>query len=313
MTDGSKYFNAPSYTAAQWTTRNPLLLKGECGFELHPVTSLPWRCKVGPGRWVDLPYQEDLYPFSDVPTNEIGDAAGDLQYLTTSEILKLMLNPFFVPTLSTPMISVNSLPLAADLTLEIGQVINSPGDLRANIDSILNLAATPYIVDSDGFFSNDGAFASLPAALSISGGSVTPSIVTDIIIRLKALLTNAAYTNEIQAHIGVYPKIIWGCSNALTLIPGDWASLSNRKTLITKDFENDYDFGTTGYGFLAIPAMLSPGTPIFTDVTEPDSPGPYAWQSAGTQTINNGVASYSYNTFRTTYSMISASVVRVRS
>lgn len=313
LADGSRFFQAPSYTAAQWTARNPLLLKGECGYELHPDTELPWRYKVGPGRWVDLPYQQDLYPFSDVPTNEIGDARGDLQYVSVTDILKLMFNPYVVPVLSSPRISPNSLPYNAEVILEIGQTVNSPVLLNVNLDTLVNLAATPYIVDSSDFFTNDGAFASLPAGLTISGGGITPSSVLDVTILLKALLTNAAYTNEVQAHLGVYPKLVWGCSNALTLASGDWASLSNRLTLITKDYKNDYRFDTTGYLWLAIPSMLSPSAPlVFTDVTNPDDPGPISFQSMGVQSINNGVGTYNYATYRSIYSMLSTSIVRVR-
>ncbi len=312
MNDGGRFFNAPSYTAAQWTTRNPLLLKGEIGWELHPDTGKPWRSKVGPGLWNDLLYQEDLYPYPEAPTNPIGDATGVLQYTPLSEILHKMLNPYQVPVMVSPGVNANSLGMIQTRTFEIGQTISTPVLVQASPSPNVNLAlVNPYRVQSGGFFTNDGSFATLPASMTMAG-PVSPSTITEVNIGIKALLTNGNYTNEAFARINVYPKMIWGCSAALSLAPGDWASLTGRQTLISRNFENDYPLATGTFGYLAIPTMLSPGLPIFTDVTNPEYPGPFGWQEAGVQTINNGVGTYSYTTYRTIYSMDGASVVRVR-
>lgn len=313
MNDGSRYFNFPSYTAAEWTARNPLLLVGERGYELHPSTGLPWRVKIGPGLWNSLAYEENEYFVSTPPTNIIGDAFGNLQYLPLRTIIERMLNPFRVPIFSAPLINVNSLGYTQTRMLEIGQTIASPVLVNGTVDVPGNLGAgSPYNVTAGGVFTNEGNFASLPASLTLV--PLTPAAVTEIVISLKGAYTGGqgGFTNTIQGFLNVYPKMIWGSSALSSLIPGDWATLLGRQTLISKVFKNDYPFTTLGYFYLAIPSMLAPGTLVFTDVTDPNFPGPISFQSQGVQSINNGVGTYNYATYRSLYSMTSTFTVRVR-
>lgn len=313
LTDGSRYFNFPSYTTAELTTRNPLLLKGERVYELHPSTGLPWRAKIGPGLWNALSYEEDDYFSSTPPTNIIGDAFGNLQYLPLRTILERMLNPFRVPIFSAPLINVNSLGYVQTRQLEVGQTISSPVLMNATVDVPGNLAAgSPYNITAGGFFTNEGNFASLPASLSR-----TPLVTTtllEIVMSLKGAYTGGqgGFTNTVQGFLNVYPKMIWGTSALSSLTPTDWATLLGRQTLISKVFKNDYPFITLGYFYLAIPSMLSPGTLIFTDVTDPNFPGPISFQYQGIQSINNGVGTYNYATYRSIYSMTATFIVRVR-
>lgn len=312
---GSKYFNFPNFTAAEWTTRNPLLLTGEVGFEKHPLYAYPWRYKAGPGRWIDLPYQYDSYPYIDPVTNELGDAAGILQYMSVPDILKLILSPYQVPALSVPLINVNGLGYAPSHILEIGQSITSPVLISASIDLPANLhAGTPYHITAGGVFTNEGDFASpLPASLTLA--TLTPTEVTDILISLKALGGNSVYSNILTALIGVYPKIIWGVSSSPTIIPTNWTTLTNVQTLITKSFENEYSFILSGssYFWLAVPQMLNPGSaPFFADVTNPIAPGPITMLDNGIQSINNGVGTYNYQTFRSQFLMTGSTIVQMQ-
>lgn len=312
-TDGGRYFNFPSYSASDWTARNPLLNAGEVGFELHPSTGLPWRCKIGPGLWNSLSYLEDFYYSSTHPTNVIGDAFGNLQYLSIRQILEKMLNPFAVPVLSTPLVNVNSLGYVVTRTLEIGQTIASPVLVAGSVDLPGNLAAgSPYEVTAGGFFTNEGVKASLPASMTLSPS--TPTSPLEVIISVRAAYTGGqgGWTNTIKSFINVYPKLIWGTTAAPTVAPSDWATLSGRQTLISKSFQNDYPFTTTGYLYLAIPSMLNPGSLFFGEVTNPIEAGPITFLSVGTQSINNGVGVYNYNTYRSLYAMTSQFIVRVR-
>lgn len=314
FTRGSRFFNAPAYTLADYTRVNPLLLPGEIAYELHPATNIPWRCKVGPGRYTDLPYQEDLYKYTDIPSNPIGDARGSLQYKSVEEILHLMLNPFIPPSLSNGRINVNSLGYQTTVTLEIGQTISSPVIVNADTALSAGLAPTnPYNITAGGNFSNEGNFSGLPANLSLT--PLTPTSVKEIVINIKAAYVSGAggFTNIVQAFLNVYPKLIWGSSNASSLAPSDWASLTSRMTSISKVYQTDYIFPSTGYLYLAIPSMLSPtDSLVFSDVTNPESLSFISFAPAGVQTINNGVGSYNYKTFRSAYPLLFNSVVRVR-
>lgn len=314
QTDASKYFNFPCYTAAQWTSRNPLLNPGERGYELHPITSLPWRSKIGPGLWNLLGYEEDEYFSATPPTNVIGDAFGNLQYKSVRQILELMLNPFHAPVFSSPLVNINSLGYVQTRQLEIGQTISSPVLMNGTVDVPGNLAAgSPYNVTAGGVFVNEGNFASIPASLTLT--PLTPAAVTEIVISLKGAFTGGqgGFSNTIQAAINVYPRLIWGTTSSPTITPSQWATLSGRQTLVSKSYKNDYPFTTTGYLYLAVPSMLSPSGLTFGDVTNPAAPiGPISFQDQGIQSINNGVGTYNYNTYRSIYPMIYNFTVRVR-
>lgn len=314
LNEGGRWFNGPSYTSAQWVARNPLLQKGEIGYELHPISGLPWRAKIGPGLWNALGYFEDEYFSSTPPTNIIGDAFGNLQYVALRTILEKMLNPFRVPIFSLPLINVNGLGYAATRTLEVGQTIASPVLVSATVDVPGNLGAgSPYNITAGSFFSNEGNFASLPASLTLA--PVTPSVVTEVIISIKGAFTGGqgGFTNIVTSQLNVYPKVIWGTSASPSLLPANWATLLGRQTLITKTLQHDYPFTTLGYFYLAIPSMLpTTGPLVFTEVTNPDLPGPINMVGQGVQSINNGVGTYNYDTYRSIYPMTSIFTVRAR-
>lgn len=282
--------------------------------ELHPTTGKPWRYKVGPGAYLSLPYQKDLYEFSDIPTNPIGDARGNLQYQDLGTILHSMLNPFQVPVFSAGLMNVNSAGYTSSVTLEVGQTISSPVLVKATVDVPGNLSSVnPYNIIAGGNFTNEGNFASLPASLALT--PLTPSSIKEITIMLKGAYTGGAggFTNTLSMLLAVYPKIIWGSSNASSLAPTDWASLTSRAVLVTKNFQQSFTYPSAGYLYIAIPSMLSPISPGFTDVTDPFGQNFITFDYQGVQTINNGVGTYGYATYRSRY-VITANptIVQVR-
>ena len=104
---------------------------------------------------------------------------------------------------------------------------------------------------------------------------------------------------------------MWAVSPLSTITDG--TIFVGKPKVVSSDFERDYDFPGGGYSWLAIPSMLSPSGLVFTDVTNPDLPGPYSMELMGTLgPINNGVGTYNYEIYRSTFSLINATKLRVR-
>lgn len=311
MANRVRYFNHPAFLASDWQSRNPRLQKGEMGFELDISTLLPVRAKVGPGLWNSLDYIEFAY-WDDVnPVNSpIGDATGVLQGKSLKEILDLMLNPYVAPVFSGVLNDAGSV-FAAESILEIGQTLSGNVNVQYSLSNQANLVgATPINITSlPSVFSNEGNFAVGSQALALTA-PLTPSVVTDYVITLIATHTNGTSTDT--TNFKFVPRILTGVSQNSTILPSEWVNLSNKASYVSDVFERDYTFGAIGYHYLAIPSMLSPGAPVFTDVTNPNAPGPYGFDYIGQQTINNGVGSYAYETYRSTYLITqNSSILRV--
>lgn len=310
MNEAKVWFQHPAYFLSEWTTRNPLLLPGEIAFIKEDVTELVKTCKVGPGYFNTLGYFNDIYPYTDTVLNEIGDATGDLHGLSIVEILYRMLNPYQTPMVSNQRNNANGAYLK-DQYFEIGQSLSGPIVLLADISNIANLVApTPINIDAAGSFNNEGGFADFPISMNFVS-PYNPASLSKITIKIKVTHLRGI-SEEVITTINHSPKILWGVSASAVLSPTDWASISLRRTLITDNFEQDYDFNSIGYAHLAIPTMLAPGTLNFGDVMNPVTPVPYSVVDLGQQTINNGVATYAYQHYRSEFFMNVATKMRVR-
>lgn len=285
-------------------------MKGEIACVADALTGRVIKIKIGPGLFNDLPYFGDTYPYSDIVTNPIGDAVGNLYGKSVAEIQYLMLNPYQAPVLSSPRNNAGG-TYAQDWLREIGQSISGPITAQVNLTNPANLfGATPLNVNSSGVFTNDGAFANGPMVLNLAA-PLNPTLTSEVNIRITATHIRGT-SNQVITRILHYPKVIWGISPNPTLAPGDWNALTLRKTVITNNYERDYDFGTAGYAWIALPSMLGVPTLIFTDVTDPNAPAGYGITDMGAQTINNGVGTYGYQTFRSTFLITTASILRIR-
>jgi hypothetical protein len=310
MNEARVWIQHPAYFEAEWTTRNPYLLLGEVACVRDSISQRVVSFKIGPGYFNDLSYFGERYPYPQAVTNVIGDASGVLQGLTTAEILFKMLNPYQPPVLSGQRNNAGG-PYAQDSNFEIGQAVTGPVSIQVNSTNQQNfLGLSPLNVNSSGFFNNDGNKPFGTVVMSLSS-TYNPTLASIVNIRLRVAHTNGL-SNEVITRIIHNPKIIWGVSQAATISAGDWAALAVRKTVITSNFERDYDFGTAGYARLAIPVMSAPGSLIFTDVTDPNAPAGYGIQDTGQVTINNGVGTYAYQTYRSTFYITTSSILRVR-
>lgn len=308
-----RYFQAPSFTEAQWSVRNPYLRKGEAGYILDEITGEVTGMKVGPGLWNDLEkIGTDVYPYADMVTNPIGDATGVLQDQTLSAIIKKMLSPYQAPTITLLTNNASSGGgFSAAVVREIGQSLAGPVQITFNLSNQANLSgATPINVTAGGTFSNEGDVAFvLPISLLLPV-ALNPGVTTTVTIAVKAT-HQQGQTSAVNTTIAFYPKIMWGSSVLSSVDAVQFMAISNKGTIVSNAHKRDYSFPGNGYSWLAIPSMLSATGLVFTDVTNPNLPANYSMESKGTISINNGVATYNYDLYRSTYNLISSTVLRV--
>lgn len=307
-----RYFSFPCFTEAQWSSRNPLLVNGEIGFVLNESNQVIGH-KVGPGLWNFLPLLgSDIYPYSDIVTNVIGDASGNLQNQKIVDILKKMLSPYQAPAITNLRNNAASGGGFVNVvTREIGQSLAGPVQITFSLSNQASLSgATPINITSGGTFTNEGDFTfALPISLNLAV-PLNPVTTSTTNISAKVTHTNGQ-TSPIVTSIRFFPKIMWANSPLDTLSGVQFMSISNKGTLVTNTYKNDYPFNGNGYSWLAIPVMLNPTGLIFTDVTNPIAPANYAMESKGVISINNGVATYNYSLYRSTFFTINPSILRI--
>jgi len=307
-----KYFLGPTFTDAQWTTRNPELRRGEVGFVIDGSTTK--RCKVGPGRWNDLPwFNSQYYDYNEIVTNVIGDATGNLDGKTVQEILHLILNPYQQPLITNAVNNAGGVSFVNDQVIELGAALAGPLLVNYTVSNPDNLqGGTPINVVAGGRFNNEGNFANTGQISLTLSSPLNPSAPTIVIIQLRT--THLQGVSPIfETKFSMFPKIIWG--NSPNPLMGDstaFNALSNKKTKITNSYEQDYDFAGNGYNWIGIPAMLNPTDLLFTDVTNPEAPFDYSFFDMGSIVVNNGVGTYLYQLYRSEFLILSPSKARIR-
>jgi hypothetical protein len=306
-----KYFKAPTFTEAEWSARNPFLKKGEVGYVADDITGKVIGAKVGPGEWNDLELQgENLYPYDDVPTNPIGDANENLEGTALADIIFKMLNPYQPPVISSFVHNAGG-SFANNLIREIGNQISGSIQIQYAITNTENLSgAEPINIDAGDIFSNEGDFADgSPLTLNLAA-PLNPSIVTRYTIYGRAT-HDEGVTSPVSASIDFFPKIMWGVSALTSLTGAQFMAISNKGNVITDEYKRDYSFNGNGYSWIALPAMLSPSSLVFTDVTNPNLPANYSMEPMGTISINNGVTTYNYVMYRSTFFLINPTILRI--
>lgn len=302
MNNRIKYIFHPAYTNAEWMQRNPLLGDGEVAC-IKDASGRVTNSKVGPGFYNDLPlFGGGNYPYADAVTNEIGDAKGILYGKSAFEIIRLMLNPYQSPVMSAGRNNAGIVggAFANDQVKEIGVALSGNLLVQYNVSAAYNLSgATPINVNSLGVF-NDGNFANGQITLS-PGVPINPTMVTRVEIKLKALHTNG-YSNIISTYVNWWPRLIWGSSELADLTSGsDVNALLSKGTILKNTPNHDYQMSRVGYHWIAIPGILSPNNPSFTDITDPNAPANVGFIAKGSMMVNNGVGNYNYQLYRSPF------------
>lgn len=301
-----KYLRHPTFTEADWIARNPLLKAGEVGYVLENNKVVNY--KVGPGYWNNLSYiSGDYYPYSEAPTNPIGDASGSLLGLSNAEIIHKMLNPYQAPAFSAVQNNANG-TFQAISTREIGNALS--GNITftytlSNLDKLVG--ATPLTITAGGIFSNEGLFPVGPSILTLAL-ALNPGVITTYVVNILATHQKGTVSGSTQ--IRFWPKIMWLSSPQATLTALQFMALS-KSSRLTNNYKADYAFAGNGYSWIAIPSMLNPSNLLLTDVTNPNAPAGYTFEAMGTLSINNGVATYNYQMFRSSFNQIKATTLRI--
>lgn len=306
-----KYLQHPYATEAEWITRNPLLKNGEEGYALVTVNSLDHiRKKVGPGLWNDLEYFDGVvWTDSTSVSNPIGDAADDISGLTPIEILDKILNPYQAPVISGVTNDGGTGIFVGTKVIEIGNSVVNSVVVRYSVSNQSNLVgANPITVTANGRFTNEGTFPVGDVALSHTG--FNPINLDSITMSIQAA-HQKGNSNVATTKLDFNPKIIHAVSQVKTVTGVSIMQLPNKQYNITRDYTRDYSFGSAGYSVLCIPVMLNPTNLTFTDVTDPNAPSGYAMDDAGIMSINNGVATYNYQVYVSTYYLLTSGILRV--
>jgi len=307
-----KYIQHPYALEADWQARNPLLKNGEEGYAIVVVNGITHiRKKVGPGNWNDLDYFDGVvWTDGSSVLNPIGDASGDISGLTPIEILDKILNPYQAPVLSSVQNDAGTGIYASTKIIEIGVSISNAVKVSYALSNQGNLqGASPISVTAGGRFTNEGAFSnSSPISLTHTG--FNPTTLDTITISVQATHQQGV-SNIATTTLRFDPKIISAVAQVQPADGNAVMALPNKVFNITRDYTRDYSFGSAGYSVVAIPTMLGVTNPVFTDVTDPNLPAGYAMDDLGVMSINNGVATYDYQVYASTYYLLNPTILRI--
>lgn len=307
----AKYLQHPYGLEANWISRNPLLKNGEEGYAVVTVNGVTHvRKKVGPGRWNDLEYFDGVvWTDSNPVTNPIGDASGNISGLTAIEIIDKMLNAYQTPVVSGAVNNGGGGSSTNVKTLEIGTNIINPVTVNYSISQQSNLVGgNPISIIAGGRFTNEGFFP--VGSVNLTHAGFNPTGLDTITISIQGTHQRGV-TNIATTQLQWSPKIITAVAQTKTLTGSAIMALPNKQYVITRDYTRDYTAGSAGHAVLCIPTMLSPTNVVFTDITDPNLPAGYAMDDLGVMSINNGVGTYNYQVFASTYYLLNPTTYRV--
>ena len=311
---GIKRFQHPTYTESQWQTLNPYLLKGEAGFVID-AQSKTISFKAGPGYWNDLDFiGEGFYPFTDLVTNPIGDltVGSSQEGRSLSAIIKDMISPYAPAAVSglqnnadggykvTAVIEVGN---SVSGTVTLSFVVTNQENLYSGGDN-LNIAA-------GGIFNEEGwsvySTGSVPLTL-ISPLAPGYNQTFNINVKVKH---EQGESSVVTTAISFRPRIIWGNSPLPSLTGVEFAAIGNYNQVISNSYQRDYAFSGVNYHYIGIPVMLNPTGLVFTDVTDPNQPAGIGIEDLGVLNVPNGVGTYDYRIYRTTFDLLSSVIIRI--
>lgn len=309
-----KYFQHPIANNADWIARNPTLKQGEVGYAFVVYNNKTIvRKKVGPGAWNTLQWHvNDIWEDETPVNNPIGDVSDNLAGKSAIEILDEMLNIYKAPVL---LGGINDggeglSNFANSKIIEIGNSIVNPILVNYTLNNPENLqGSSPINVTAEGVFDNEDSFPVGQVTLTHSS-PITATAVRTIPISIQAVHATGV-SNTIKTYINFYPKIIYGVSAIKDVTPSSIMSMVERNTIINDNYKRDYNFSNSGYSVVCIPSMLPQQNLIFTDIGNPVAPANYAMDNMGTLVIDNGVTTYSYQIYVSTFYLNTSGKLRI--
>lgn len=311
---GIKRFRHPTYTASQWQSLNPFLQKGEVGFVLDSNDKAS-SFKVGPGYWNDLEFLgEGFYPYTDLVTNPIGDlqAGSSQEGRSLSDIIKDMISPYAASAVSGLQNNAQG-SYQTTAVIEVGNQVSGTINITFVISNQGNLFSGDNLnIEAGGIFSNEGwsQYSGVPVALPLVT-PLSPAFNQTFSINVK-VKHEQGESAVVTTSISFRPRLIWGNSSKTSLTAIEFASIGNYNQVISNSYKRDYAFSGTQYHYLGIPEMLNITNPIFTDVTDPNQPAGIGIEDLGLLSVNNGVGTYNYRIYRSTFNLLNPVTIRVQ-
>lgn len=304
-----KRIQNPTFTDAELTTLNPLLKRGEIVIIRDAGTLKAINFKMGDGfsRYNDLTLlNSSIYPYTDLVTNTIGDVVSGSNQVSRQlvDIIKDMISPFQEPAVSN--VRTNAAGSSQGTSqLEVGQTLSTAIAVTYNVSNQSNVGVDPVEVDSFGFFNESNPYPI--GAISIT--PITPLIPTQPIIytiRVRVEDINNNFSSWVSAFIRFDMRFIWGASALADLTTSQHALdliASGGGQAVKQQWQSTYEIGTGGYGYVLIPSLLLSAVPppIWTEISDPNAPASIGMVNMGTLSVNNSVATYNYEKFRTPF------------
>lgn len=306
-------FIEPHFPEADLVSENPYLPEGIKCYSTNPNdANKVIGGKIGPGYWNELKYisgKEDTFTVTTDVTNPLGDATGTLLGKTAIEILELQLNPYKEVEITSVQNNAQ-VSYKTNAVVEIGKPLASiiVQLVVANIGNI-NLT-TPINIGTNGSF-QEGDFGyngNIVLTKTVPSSPILP-ITYNIDVKVKD--KNGNYSATKRTTVAYAPNIIVGVKQTDSITPTEFANIASRVNKISNTYKGQYSFLIAGFGYIGIPSMLNPTNVQFKDVTNPNALGIIDMTYVGTLTVNNGVTTYDYEIYRTTYYLNSSAIIEV--
>lgn len=307
-----KYIKHIAFTEAELAGLNPNLFKGEVACVVNDTDGKVESFKIGPGLYNDLDPIVDIYPYTNIVTNQIGDIlnGSDQSGRKLTDIIRDMISPYISPTVSGVQNKAEGSYKSSAL-IEIGSTINSVVDVIFTVNNQTNIAITdPMEVLAPDFTVNNP----YPNAV-ISLTPLTPLIPAEptiYSIQVRVQDTEGNFSSYSATTISFEPRIYWGASTEedIVLIPPATEisigsiGLLGGGNILSKNFKRTFEITVGHFAYVLIPSMLSPVNISWTEVTDVNSPAGIGMVDLGEIKINNGVGSYLYTKWRSPFSNI---------
>ena len=301
-----KRITQPVFKDSEMTALNPILKKGEVVWIRDEVENKVINFKVGNGAsaYSSLEFKDgSTYPYTEAATVSIGDITVNSTHKDRliADMMKDIISPYQAPQVSNVQNNADG-TYKNTAVKEIGQSIGSSISLLFNVSNASNLVATPIELDSSGDFLEANPYANGSIALT-PNGTLSPTSPKTYSIGVRAI-HNQGVSSYAYTYIRFDTRAFWGASSLadLTTQSQCLAVINNGggQELVQNYSGKTFEITASGYHYVFIPSMIGI-TPVWTEVSNPNTPSTVGMIKVRTISINNGIGTYNYDAWRTPY------------
>lgn len=299
------------FTHDELTSLNPLLRPGEIIFVKEGSTIV--QKKVGGGLYNSLPFIEDNYVREDTPvTNKIGGLPDNLQGLNLKEIILKAFASDVDPLIKNILNNASGV-FEESSVLEIGSTLPINVNFTYEVEnSAFALASEPITIDANPIFTNQENRENTGALVLSTSSGFNPTTLTSLDIILGVKNTDNVEVSTSKSTILFSPRIYWGSTSTETLNT-PFPAMDNQGSIVNREYRRSYYVPGQGYKRILIPNMLITALtePVFYELLNGYIPFPIDMVSEGTVSINTGLATYDYQSYRTKYRLLSETYIKI--